>query len=76
MMALLDVQKAFDRVSRSILICVFLDLGVRGHLLEYIAAFLTERSQQTRIDGILSDAIDTDHGLPQGSFLALLGFLL
>ena len=47
-----------------------------GHLLDYIAAFLTQRQQCTRVDGVFSDYADINHGVPQGCLLSLLGFLL
>ena len=75
-LTLLDVCKAFTRVSRLILVSTFMGVGIEGHLLAYIAAFLTDRRQCTRVDGCLSDVSVPLHGVPQGFQISLLGFLL
>ena len=45
----LDIEKAYDLVYKDILLIKLLNLGVNGFMLNFIAAFLTNRSFQVRI---------------------------
>ena len=71
-----DLSKAFDTVSHSIL-CKKLELyGIRGVPLQLISSYLTDRYQVTRINDSISSPRRILTGVPQGSHLGPLLFLL
>ena len=72
----LDFAKAFDKVDHGLLIQKLKRLGISGNLLKWIDSFLTQRTQQVCIEKILSSVGDVLSGVPQGSSLGPLLFLL
>ncbi|XP_049517215.1 uncharacterized protein LOC119441850 [Dermacentor silvarum] len=67
---LLDVQSAFDGLPHATIIGCLHELGVTGRLLQYIRAFLTDRTLRVRVGGALSDPRGVFSGVPQGSVLS------
>ena len=75
-LALLDCSKAFDRMSRPILIDILYKNGVKGRLFDFICGFFFERFQRVRVGQACSDFTRTPHGGPQGSVITLFCWLL
>lgn len=73
----IDLKKAFDTVPVDILLRKLHFYGVRGDELKWFESLLTGRKQRTRASGgAVSDLLDIDIGVPQGSALGPLLFTL
>ena len=73
---LLDFAKAFDKVPHRRLILKLRHYGLTGPTLHWITAFLTNRTQHVLLDGSRSDSAPVSSGVPQGTVLGPLLFLL
>ena len=74
--AFIDLRKAFDIVNHVILLKKLCKYGIRGVNLLWCTHYLTERIQQTLANGCLSDKLSVCCGVPQGSVLGPLFFIL
>ena len=73
---LLDFCKAFDKVPHCRLFNKLQFYGIQGSLLNWIKNFLTDRSQQVILDNKQSISCKVLSGVPQGTVLAPLLFLI
>ena len=73
---LLDFAKAFDKVPHRRLTHKLQHYGITGPTLHWITAFLTHRTQRVLLDGSSSDSVTVSSGVPQGTVLGPLLFLL
>ncbi|BHF76599.1 hypothetical protein SprV_0501969800 [Sparganum proliferum] len=71
-----DFKKAFDNVPHKRLIYILSEIGIRGRLLTWITDFLTGRSQTVCIEASTSTPTPDLSGVPQGSVLGPLLFLV
>lgn len=71
-----DSKKAFNKVSIDVLGKIFASYGVNGCLLEWLKSYLSGRQQFVRIQSSTSRLFEASSGVPQGSHLGPLAFLL
>ena len=72
----LDFRKAFDKVNHHLLIEKLKKFGIGGKLLQLLSSYLEDRSQRTVINNIYSEYLPINSGVPWGSVLGLLLFLV
>ena len=72
----IDLKKAFDTVNHEIFLAKLENYGVRGVINSWFRSYLTDRKQNTEVNNVVSEAETTLWGVPQGSVLGPLLFLL
>ncbi len=72
----LDFAKAFDFVNHRFLLAKLKASGIDGAVLNWIESYQSNHSYQVQIDGILSEETPCHRGVPQGSVIGPLLFLL
>ena len=72
----IDLSKAFDTISHSKLLTKLERCGIRGSALSLLTSYLANRTQYTNVLGENSDKLSVKYGVPQGSVLGPLLFLL
>ena len=75
-MAILDFSKASDTVSHSKLLHKLSCHGIRNHTLNWIKSWISDRSQQVFLNGATSSQVRVKAGVPQGTVLGPLMFLI
>jgi hypothetical protein len=72
----IDLAKAFDTVNHTILLEKLALYGLQKNALALIASYLSDRTQVVIIDGVKSEPMKITCGVPQGSILGPLLFIL
>ena len=72
----IDFSAAFDRVNHEGIMYKLCSVGIGGFVLSILTQFLSDRSQHIMVDGYRSKLVNVVSGVPQGSVLGPLLFLL
>ena len=72
----IDFSAAFDKVNHLAILYKLCSVGIGGFVLSILTQFLSNRSQQVMVDGCRSKLVNVVSGVPLGSVLGPLLFLL
>lgn len=72
----IDFSKAFDTLSHQKLLLMLQQIGIRGRCLDWFRNYLSFRKYRVKISNSLSDEMDIEHGVPQGSKLGPILYLI
>jgi hypothetical protein len=75
-MLILDFSKAFDTVPHQRLLQKMYHYGIKGNILKWVSGWLTQRHQRVCVDGEESINKPVQSGVPQGTVLGPLCFLI
>ena len=75
-MILIDLQKAFDTIDRKVLLDKLVYMGISDNAISWFKLYLSNRSFIVNVENDYSDPGDLNCGVPQGSILGPLLFLL
>ena len=71
-----DLKSAFDTVDHMYLLRTLAQIGIGGNMLTFIISFLTDRKIQVLLEDKLSEIYNINCGVPQGSILSPILFII
>lgn len=71
-----DLSKAFDSISHKKLLKCLQNIGVRGVVFDLFKSYLENRTCKVSVAGVESCDVSLEYGVPQGSFLGPLLYLI
>ena len=74
--AFIDYSKAFDTLDHAILISKLREIGISSPVVDWCYSYLTNRKQRVKNGNAKSDDLDVKYGVPQGSILGPLFFIM
>ena len=72
----IDLSKAFDTIDHQKLLAKLEHYGIRGRCHKILKSYLSDRTQQTKFQDTISNKNEVEFGVPQGSVLGPLLFLI
>lgn len=72
----IDFAKAFDKVPHSKLIDKLVSIGINSSIIAWIKMYLSNRTQYVTVNNAASDPLEVFSGVPQGSVLGPILFLI
>ena len=72
----IDFSKAFDTLSHTKLVEIMERIGIRGNTLSWFKNYLQWRTYQVQINNNVSDKMPTEYGVPQGSKLGPILYII
>ena len=75
-LVLLDMSKAFDSICHSVLIEKLRSMGLKASAINWISSYLKDRNQFVKVGNLSSDKMYLTCGVPQGSILGPLLFIV
>ena len=72
----IDFSAAFNRVNHLVILYKLCSVGIGGSVLSILTQFVSNRPQQVMVEGCRSKLVNVVSGVPQGSVLGPLLFLL
>ena len=76
MAVFLDLQRAFETIDRKKLLSKLEFIGIRGNVKKWFQSYLNNRMQCVKLNGFTSNEILNEYGVPQGSVLGPILFVL
>lgn len=72
----LDIEKAYEMVWKHRVLKLLQNINIVGNTLAFVRNFLSSRTMKVRINDYMSDPVPIENGLPQGSVLSVILFLV
>lgn len=72
----LDFKRAFETIDRGLLLLKLKEIGICGAVHRWFSSYLNERSQRTKFGVSVSNEKETENGVPQGSVLGPVLFII